>query len=279
MPNETSAAPNAAAPAGQQGDARPPSPRNNAQARIDEITKEKAEFQRRAEKYGNELRGLRDELAELKGQLAAQPAVPQAPKTARSWQEATDEQLESGRSYAREHENADMLDAIRDEQMSRVAKKAKHEAVEEAKKATDEKFLLREIHQRILDDFGPEALTDRESPLFQAADRYLQDQRRLYGDDVARRPHALYDAFAHAERNTKVRGERERLKELEQENLRLKEAVSLAERGGVAPSNARPLSDEVKERIKAGDQKGATRKLATVQALARAVKANMLPKQ
>jgi hypothetical protein len=53
--------------------------------------------------------------------------------------------------------------------------------------------------------------------------------------------------------------------------------ASLAERGGPAPSNARPLSDEVKERMKAGDMKGATRKLATVQALSRAIKNSMLP--
>lgn len=276
MAGEVSAAPKAAA-AGT-GDAPPKieGARNDVQARIAELSAQKAHFQQKATKFENELRSLRDEVATVKGQLSAQPATPQAPRgPAKTWGEMSEEQLDNARSYAREHEQPEVLDAVHSEITRREAEKARKAAVEESTQKMERKLLLRDIHQRIVDEYGPEAF-DPEGEMYQRADRYLREQANLYGEASASEPHRLLDAFAHADRN-RVKGDRTRITELEQENLRLKEMATLAERGGPAPGNARPLSDEVKELVKAGELKKATRKLATTQALTRMVKNSLLP--
>lgn len=278
MAENTAAAPAAAAPAASP-DAPPkiPGARSDVQARINELSQQKAHFQQKAEKFGNELQALRQEMAQIRGQLSARPAEPPKPTAApKTWEQASDDFLENARVHARQNDQSDVLDAVNRELSRREATRASETAVAKATKDMERKLLLRDIQQQIVTEFGPEAF-DREGPLFQAADRYLREQQQIYGDEHAAQPHRLYDAFAHASLNTRVKSERQRLKELEQENQRLKDAVSLAEHGGIAPTNARPISDEVKEALKAGKPKEAARKLAITASLAQQVKNSLLP--
>lgn len=277
MPDTTpGAAP--AAPAVDAGPPKIPNARQDVQARIDELAAQKAHFQEQAKKQKAELQQLREEMAFLKGQQEQGQRAPETPRKspARSWQEMSEDELENAKKYARENEQPALIDAAYREEARREAEKARAAAVEEATKRFQREQLLRDVHTRILEDFGREAF-DRDGPLYQAADRYLAEVRRVEGDTSAGQPYRLYDAFAHAERATRTLGEREKLKALEQENQRLKEAASLAERGGAALSNARQMPDEAKEALKSGDRKAAIRRLGLTKNLAQSVKQDLLP--
>lgn len=252
-----------------------PGARNDPQARIDELSAQKAHFQKQAQKYGNELQALREEVANLKGQVtAAQP--PPAPRgVPKTWQEMSDDQLEEAKRYARQNEQPDVLDSIYEEKTRRAADAARRAAVEESDKRSQRAQLLRDVHSRILEDFGQEAFNP-ESPLYQGANGYLQEQRRLYGDASASEPHRLYDAFAHSERNTRVKSERERLAQLEQENQALKDRATLAERAGAIGSNARQVPDEVKDALKAGNRRAAVKATGTTQSIAAEIRRDLL---
>jgi predicted metalloendopeptidase len=187
----------------------------------------------------------------------------------------SDDELDQAKTYARTNDAHEMLDAVYEERARRTADAARKQAVEEAGKSFEQKLLLRDIHQKILTDFGPEAFND-ESELKQVASNYLRQQANLYGE-ASINPHKLYDAYSFAERQTKVLSERSRLQELEQENRTLREQASLAERGGAAVGNARPLTDEVKDALKRGDRKRAVAGLAVARSLVSDVTRSLLP--
>lgn len=271
------AVPGAQAPAAA-GPPKVPAARNDPQARIDELAAQKAHFQQKAQKFENEQQRLREELAALKGQLAAQAPAPAPKGTPKTWGEMSDDQLEEARRYARTNDQPDVLDSIYEEKMNRAAERARKAAVEEAGRKGERAQLLRDVHSRILEDFGQEAFNP-ESPLYQGAERYLAEQRRIYGDASAGEPHRLYDAFAHSERNTRVLSERERLKALEQENQALKDRASLAERAGAIGSNARAIPDAVKEALKAGKTRDAIKATGTAQSIAAEIRRNLLPRR
>lgn len=250
--------------------------RSDAQKRIDELVGQKNDYQKKAAKYREELDSLKLKVAEMDGRNSVQPAAPTPKSNPRTWAEMSDDQLEDARIRARKEELPDALDAIFEEKTRRIAAAAEARAIEKSNAKAERAQLLRDVHQRVIAEYGPDAF-DPEKPLYQGANRYLSEIRRIYGDESASQPHRLLDAFVHADRDTRVIGERQRLAELEQENKALRDRATLAERAGHIGSNARALSDEAKAALKAGDRKGAIRRTAIAQSMAAEVKAHLLP--
>ena len=212
-------------------------------------------------------------MAELRGRVGAAPAA--APSNPKSWDQMTDDQLESARRWARQNENAESLDAVYAETSRREAKKAADEAVIRAKREIAAEQTVKDTQASILRDFGPDAF-DPESPLYQKADEFMGRLVRAHGRDKASDPMALRAAFLEAERATKTLSEREQSKALSAENAALKERATLLERGGHPAAMAARPNEAVKEALAKGDKKGAIKNLAFVKAMASQAKADAL---
>jgi len=245
-------------------------PRVDPQARIDQLVRQKNDLKRQME---TESARLREEVAELRGRVGATPAA--APANPKSWDQMSDDQLESARRWAREKDNPESLDAIHEEKARRAAKAAADEAVIRAKREIAAEQNARETQASILRDFGPDAF-DPESPLYQKADEVMGRFIRTHGKDRASDPLVLRAAFLEAERATKTLSEREQSKALASENAALKERATLMERGGYPAAMASKPNEAVDKALAAGDRRSAIKGLKFVQAMAGQAKADAL---
>jgi len=245
-------------------------PRVDPQARIDQLVRQKNDLKRQME---TESARLREEVAELRGRVGATPAA--APANPKSWDQMSDDQLESARRWAREKDNPESLDAIHEEKARRAAKAAADEAVIRAKREIAAEQTARETQASILRDFGPDAF-DPDSPLYQKADEFMGRLIRAHGKEKASDPMALRAAFLEAERATKTLSEREQSKALEAENAALKERATLLERGGHPAGMASRPNDAVKAALAVNDKRGAIKALGFVKAMANQARSDAL---
>jgi hypothetical protein len=245
----------------ESGAASTGNPRTDSQARIDQLVRQKNELKRQLETEGSK---LREELAELRGKVSATAPAPANPK---SWDQMSDDQLDSAGKWARDNDNGASLDAVYAERARREARKAADEAVIRTKREIAAEQAQRDTQASILRDFGPDAF-DPESPLYQKADEFMGRIIRAHGKEHASTPMALRAAFLEAERATKTLSERDRSKSLEAENAALKERATLMERGGSPAGMASRPNDAVQAALAKNDKKGAIKALKFVQAMA-----------
>ena len=264
--NSTPAAP---APVPAQGVAaagqpKVPDARTNAQARIDELAAQKAHWQQKFKAAEGALNDTRERLARLEGRVDATPAAPHG--KVGSWTDMDDRQLDEAIGWSQENQSKEALAQAINEKIRRATERASKQSVQDSQKQFEQATYLRDVHTKIVTDFGPDAF-DETSALYQAADRHMAAYVQRYGKDAVRDdPDKLYDAFLRAERQIRTPSERERLSKLEQENAALTQRASLLERGGAIGLAPKP-SDEVMERLKAHDTKGAIRALGLTRSM------------
>lgn len=261
------------------GPPKVPGSRTDAQARIDELAAQKAHFQRKAQAFEGELSSLREEVAELRGRMSASQTTSEPRGGApNSWESLSDGELENTIRWARENDKPEAVDRAYAERSRREAKRAADEAFARSKDHYERENYVREVRAQVLKDFGPDAFS-KDSELFQAAQQNMAAFVQRYGKDaVQSRPDYLYDSFLRAKHQLTSTPTAERIKQLEDENAALSQRATLLEQGnlhGFAP----PASDEVVERLKAKDTRGAIKGLKLFKSMTQHAQADALAKR
>lgn len=243
------------------GPPKVPGSDHSYQARIDELYGQAKHFKR-------ENADLRERLARLEGRSeapAAAPAPAVSTKAPRSFEEMDDGQLDEAWNYASadDTKNPQLLNQILQEKLRRAGDRTFEKAVAESEKRIQKAAFIRDMNARILQEFGAEAF-DKESPLFEAAAMEMDEYIRIHGPEKANL--FRYDAFLRAFHKTKTPANRERLEQLEAENVALHQRASVLERGGVIGAAPKP-SNEAMEALKTGGPREAIKRLKLTQNL------------
>lgn len=247
-------------PSGDGGNSRR---RPDAEARIAALTRERNNFKALMEQNANEVRQIREQFAELRGQMSASGS---SSKPIRSWDEVPDSDIPKALKVGLDPENPnpDAVYNAMSEMVRRELRSFKDEVLTQGRKEYQHSNLAQQVESEILQRFGEDA-RDTTSPLFERASAYAQQFKQRYGDDVLdRHPDMALDAFARAKLD--LSGDQsDRVRQLEAE-LERRKAMGSMEPGS---RSVAPQSDEVREALKNRDPKAAIRALGTVQSFTR----------
>jgi hypothetical protein len=233
----------------------------DAESRIAQLTREKNNFRAAMEQQSSEVRELREQFAEMRGQMSVNG---QPDKPISSWSEVQDIPGALKMGLNPESPNPDAVYNAMDEMIRRRFDSFKDDVLNQGRQEHQQADLSRQVEAEISQKFGDEA-RDTTSPLFERASAYAQQFKQRYGDDVLdRHPDMALDAFARAKIDLTA-GESDRIKELEGQ------LESLKAQGSVEPGSRSVArqSDEVRDALKARDPKAAIRALGSVQSFNR----------
>jgi len=197
---------------------------------------------------------LRERLARLEGRLeSGQPTAPTQATAPKGWGDLSDAQLDQAIAHGTSEGKPETVTAAINEKIARATKAAAEAARGVSTAEYKRERHIESVRDAISREFGPDA-TNEDSELFRAADRHYSRFIATEGKDkVLSTPEFSRQAFIMADRELHA-GERDRLKELAQENEKLKRQMML-ERGGVHPGV--PRSQESADALARGDLRGA----------------------